>query len=220
MSRVPASVGSRRPATVRTAVALAAVAACVGAVVVARRTDAPRLGAALGARPPASADGGALPVLDRGPAPDVTAGATGWLNSAPLPPPALAGKVVLYDFWTFGCVNCQHTLPAVKAWHARYAADGLVVLSIHTPEFASEAVPANVAAAVRDQGITYPVALDADRSVWRAFENHYWPAFFLYDRDGRPRYSHVGEGAYATTEDALRALLGVDPTSPRAAIGR
>lgn len=221
MSRVSAAPGSGGSTARRAVVAMVAVTAAAGAVVVARRTDAPRLGAALGAPTPAPAAAAApLPLLGSGPAPDVTAGATGWLNSAPLPPAVLAGKVVLYDFWTFGCVNCQHTLPAVMAWHARYAADGLVVLSIHTPEFASEADPANVAAAVRDQGITYPVALDADRRVWRAFENHYWPAFFLYDRDGRPRYTHVGEGAYATTEDALRALLGVDPTSPRAAIGR
>ena len=221
MRRATASTGAgaRRPAVMRAALVVAAVAAGAGAVVVARRTEAPRLGAALGAPGPAASREEPLPVLAGGAAPDVTAGATGWLNSAPLPPAALAGKVVLYDFWTYGCVNCQHTLPAVKAWHARYAADGLVVLSIHTPEFASEAVPANVATFVRDQGITYPVALDADRTVWRAFTNHYWPAFFLYDRDGRPRYTRVGEGAYDTTEDALRALLGVDPAAPRATIG-
>jgi thiol-disulfide isomerase/thioredoxin len=203
-------------ATVRASVLVVVLAACVIAVVVARRTGGEQIAAAVGAGAPAA--GTPLPVLPGGPAPDVTAGATGWLNSDPLPPAALAGKVVLYDFWTFGCINCQHTLPAVKAWHARYAADGLVVLSIHTPEFAHEADPANVTAALTEQAVTYPVALDADRAVWRAFANHYWPAFFLYDRDGRPRYTHVGEGAYATTEDAIRALLGVDPASPRATV--
>lgn len=207
-------------ATVRASMLVVALAACVIAVVVARRTGGEQIAAAVGAPPAAAATAPpVLPVLAGGPAPDVTVGATGWLNSNPLPPAALAGRVVLYDFWTFGCVNCQHTLPAVKAWHARYAADGLVVLSIHTPEFAREADPANVAAALADRAITYPVALDADRDVWRAFANHYWPAFFLYDRTGQPRYTHIGEGAYAATEDAIRVLLGVDPASPRADVG-
>jgi thiol-disulfide isomerase/thioredoxin len=175
------------------------------------------VGAATGL-PVVAADGGTapLPVRTTRAAPAVTEGATGWLNTGPLDPTALAGKVVLYDFWTFGCVNCQHTTPAVKAWHARYAADGLVVLSIHTPEFSNEADPANVAAAVADAGITYPVALDADRRVWRAFDNHYWPAFLLYDRTGAQRYTHIGEGAYRETEDAIRQLLGVDADAPRA----
>jgi thiol-disulfide isomerase/thioredoxin len=194
---------------------------CVVALVVARRTPPSVVARATRAAPAAAPVARApvtLPVLSRAPAPDVTAGATGWLNSAPLGPHDLAGKVVLYDFWTFECVNCQHTFPAVKAWHARYAADGLVVLSIHTPEFSAEADPANVARAVRDDGIAFPVALDADRRVWRAFDNHYWPAFFLYDRDGALRFTHIGEGAYADTENAVRALLGVDPSSPRASV--
>lgn len=157
----------------------------------------------------------APPVLDPGPAPPV-APTDGWLSSAGLTSTDLAGRVVLYDFWTFGCVNCQHTLPSVKAWHERYAGDGLVVLSIHTPEFDYEADPANVARFVADNGIAYPVALDPGRDIWRAWDNHYWPAFYLYDGEGRLRLRHFGEGSYDETEDAIRSLLGVDPASPRA----
>jgi len=123
---------------------------------------------------------------------------------------------VLYDFWTFACVNCQHTFPWVEAWHERYAADGLVIASVHTPEFDYEGKPDNVAEAVRKNGLTYPIALDPDRKIWRSFENHWWPAFYLYDRDGRYRFQHLGEGSYKDTEDAIRALLGVAPSSPRA----
>ena len=125
---------------------------------------------------------------------------------------------MLYDFWTYSCINCVHTLPHVKAWYARYAADGLVVLSIHTPEFEFEADPANVAKFVADNDIEYPVALDPHRDTWRAWDNHYWPAFYLYDRAGARRYVHFGEGRYDETEDELRSLLGVDPSSPRARV--
>ena len=188
--------------------ALAAlVVVAVLAVLVSRRADPARLKAGAG-----TGTGPALAVGD--PAPTVQA--SGWLNTAPLGPADLAGKVVLYDFWTFDCSNCQHTLPYVKAWHARYARDGLVVLSVHSPEFSFEADPANVARYVQANGITYPVALDPQHVVWQAFANHYWPAFYLYDRDGHHRYTHFGEGSYADTENAIRALLGVDPSSPRA----
>ena len=148
------------------------------------------------------------------PAPPVEA--AGWLNSEPLTPAALAGKVVLYDFWTFGCVNCLHTLPYVKAWHARYAADGLVVIGVHTPEFPAEADPANVTRFVRENGIRYPVALDPRGRVWTAFGTRYWPEFYLHDRQGRRRLTAIGEGGYDRTEDAVRALLGVPAGSPRA----
>lgn len=185
---------------------LVAVAAL--AVVVSRHTDPSRVAVSGGSTPAALPVGGTAPAVD----------AVGWLNSGPLGPADLAGKVVLYDFWTFDCINCQHTLPYVKAWHARYAADGLVLLSIHSPEFSFEADPANVAHYVQDHGITYPVALDPHHDVWRAFGNHYWPAFYLYDREGHQRYIHFGEGSYAQTEDVIRALLGVDPASPRAAV--
>jgi thiol-disulfide isomerase/thioredoxin len=190
-------------------IALAAVVVtAVVAVAVARRVSSDEVVGASG--PPADVE---LPVLLPS-APPVQSGK--WLNSPPLSPADLDGKVVLYDFWTFGCVNCKHTLPYVKAWYARYAADGLVVLSIHTPEFAYEADPANVSQFVASEGITFPVALDADKVTWRSFGNHYWPAFYLHDREGRRRYVHVGEGSYEVTENAIRALLGVDLASPRA----
>jgi thiol-disulfide isomerase/thioredoxin len=158
-----------------------------------------------------------VPVLTERVAPDLGK-AAGWVNSPALGPAELTGKVVLYDFWTFECVNCQHTFPWVEAWHERYAQDGLVVASIHTPEFAFEADPGNVRKAVLDDGLTYPVALDPDRAIWKAYGNHYWPAFYVYDREGRLRYERVGEGSYDKTEDTLRTLLGVDPSSPRAGV--
>jgi thiol-disulfide isomerase/thioredoxin len=198
----------------RALVTVVAILVAIVSLVVARSTSPERVRAAVGA-PEASPT--ALPVLAPGPAPDVAALAAGWLNTSPLAPSDLAGKVVLYDLWTFGCINCQHTTPSLRAWHERYAADGLVIVGVHTPEFAYEADPTNVAAALADQRIAYPVALDPERRVWRAFDNHYWPAFFLYDRAGARRYTHIGEGAYAETEDAIRALLGVDPSAPRAA---
>ncbi|MGD9701977.1 MAG: redoxin domain-containing protein [Acidimicrobiia bacterium] len=142
--------------------------------------------------------------------------AAGWLNTDPLTDADLAGKVVLYDFWTFGCINCRHTIPFVKSWHERYAADGLIVLSIHTPEFDWEADPDAVAEFVVAEGITYPVALDPDKTIWRAFANHYWPAFYLHDDEGQRRYTKFGEGRYDETEDAIRALLDVDPDATRA----
>ena len=203
------------------------VALCVGSIAIARRTSPAQLGLASpavanrGVSPTdaagAATGGPQLPVLSRTPAPSLEP-ATGWLNSEPLLPAALIGKVVLYDFWTFECVNCQHTFTHLEAWHERYAKDGLVVLGVHTPEFADEAVPANVAKAVRAAALTYPIALDPDREIWRAFANHYWPAFYLYDRTGDYRYQHFGEGSYDETEDAIRALLGIDPSAPRATV--
>jgi thiol-disulfide isomerase/thioredoxin len=157
-----------------------------------------------------------LPVLDQSTPP--LDGAAGWLNSPPLTPAGLLGHVVLYDFWTFGCYNCANTLPHVKAWYRRYASDGLVVVGIHTPEFDNEAVAANVADYVTAHQITYPVALDPERHIWNAWDNHYWPNFYLYDKVGSRRFTHIGEGAYDTMEDNIRALLGVDPAAPRAAV--
>ena len=141
--------------------------------------------------------------------------ADGW--AAPLTDDDLAGESCSTTL-TFGCINCQHTLPHLKAWQQRYAADGLVILSIHSPEFAYEADPANVAEFIASEGIEYPVALDPDRAVWRAWDNRYWPAFYLYDELGRLRVQHFGEGAYDSTDDALRVLLGVVPDRPRAVV--
>lgn len=195
-----------RAAATRLALVAVIVAATV-AVAVARITPAQRV-TDLAAHGPELAPGGP---------PAAAVSVDAWLNSAPLTAADLRGKVVLYDFWTFACVNCQHTLPHVEAWYRRYAADGLVVVAIHTPEFSFEADPANVADFVAANGLTFPIALDPQRAVWRSFGNHYWPAFYLHDRAGRRRYEHIGEGGYAATEDAIRALLGVDPSSPWAA---
>ncbi len=148
--------------------------------------------------------GGALPVERPFPA---LGGATGWMNSAPLTPQGLRGKVVLVDFWTYSCINCLRALPYVRAWAAKYRDQGLVVIGVHTPEFAFEKDPANVKAALRDLGITYPVALDNDRGIWRAFKNQYWPAHYFIDGQGRVRHHHFGEGGYAESEKIIQRLL-------------
>src|SRR5262245_30976003 len=141
---------------------------------------------------------GALPPLD---------GAVQWLNSPPLTREQLKGKVVLIDFWTYSCINCIRSVPFVRAWAERYKDQGLVVIGVHAPEFAFERNPANVRKAVADFGITYPVALDNNLVIWRAFNNRYWPAHYLADAQGRLRYHHFGEGSTDETETAIRALL-------------
>ncbi len=130
-----------------------------------------------------------------------------WINSAPLTREALRGKVVLVDFWTYSCINCQRTLPYVRDWHAKYRERGLVVIGMHTPEFAYEKVEANVRRAVEKFGISYPVALDNDYANWRAYGNQYWPAFYFIDAQGRIRRRHFGEGEYERNEEAIRQLL-------------
>ena len=152
----------------------------------------------------ASASAADLPV--EGQLPDLS-GATAWLNSPPLTPAALRGKVVLVDFWTYSCINCLRALPYVKTWYARYRDQGLVVIGVHAPEFAFEKNEANVTRAVRDLGITYPVALDNDYAIWSAFNNQYWPAHYFIDAQGRIRGHHFGEGDYAASEQLLRQLL-------------
>ncbi len=148
------------------------------------------------------------------PAPEMTA--RGWLNSAPLTNADLAGKVVVYDFWTYSCVNCVRTLPYLRAWHDRYAREGLVLIGVHSPEFEFEKDHGNVEAAVARLKVTWPVALDDDMAIWRAFENRYWPAKWVTDRTGRIRYFHAGEGNYTETENVIRSLLGVDGPAARA----
>ena len=145
--------------------------------------------------------------------------AKGWINTAPLTSADLAGKVVLYDFWTYSCINCVRTLPYIRAWYDRYRANGLVIIGVHSPEFDFEKVKTNVESAVKRLGVTWPVALDNDKTIWNAFDNQYWPADYVADRTGEKRYSHFGEGDYANTENVLRALLGVAPSSPRATVG-
>jgi cytochrome c biogenesis protein CcdA/thiol-disulfide isomerase/thioredoxin len=146
---------------------------------------------------------------DYGPAPEFR-GIDLWLNSPPLTMAHLRGKVVVVDFWTYSCINCLRTLPYVKAWYEAYRDDGLVVVGVHTPEFAFERVPANVRRAVDDLGIEYPVALDNGSGTWTAWLNQYWPAKYIVDRFGHLRYAHFGEGEYAETERVIRRLLDED----------
>jgi thiol-disulfide isomerase/thioredoxin len=145
-----------------------------------------------------------------------TVNAVGWINSAPLTAARLTGKVVLYDFWTYSCVNCVRTIPYVRSWYDRYQADGLVIIGIHSPEFDFEMNHANVTRAVKDLAVTWPVALDDKMVIWNAFNNNSWPADYIADRTGKLRYAHIGEGDYGQTEDVIRALIGVAPAAPRA----
>ena len=162
-------------------------------------------GAGLGRRITTTAVAGSdLPV--EGAMPELN-GAPLWLNSPPLTREQLRGKVVLIDFWTYSCINCLRALPYVKAWAEKYAASGLVVIGMHAPEFAFEKDPANVRRAVRNLGVTYPVALDNDLAIWQAFNNQYWPAHYFIDAEGRIRYHHFGEGAYDRSEAVIRQLL-------------
>jgi thiol-disulfide isomerase/thioredoxin len=134
-------------------------------------------------------------------------GATGWLNSEPLTAEGLRGKAVLVDFWTYTCINWLRTLGYVRAWAERYAERGLVVVGVHTPEFPFERDVDNVRRAVKDMRVEYPVALDSDYAVWRAFSNHYWPAVYIADAEGRIRHHHFGEGAYEECERIVQRLL-------------
>jgi len=136
-------------------------------------------------------------------------GITHWINSAPLNLAQLKGKVVLVDFWAYSCINCIRTLPYIEALHERYKDAGLVVIGVHTPEFPFEGKADNVAAAVRKYGLTYPVAMDNDFATWNRFSNQYWPAHYLFDRNGRIVDTHFGEGAYQETEDRVRHELGL-----------
>jgi thiol-disulfide isomerase/thioredoxin len=151
---------------------------------------------------------GALPNLD---------GAADWLNTVPLSKRTLRGKVVLINFWTYSCINSLRPLPYLKNWAAQYRNDGLVVLGIHTPEFGFEKLRANVDWALREFNIAYPVAMDNDYRIWRAFQNEYWPAFYVADGRGGIRYRRFGEGQYDATERAIRVLLKESRTNGPAA---
>jgi cytochrome c biogenesis protein CcdA/thiol-disulfide isomerase/thioredoxin len=136
-----------------------------------------------------------------------------WFNSPPLTIAGLRGKVVLVDFWTYSCINCLRTLPHLKAWYAAYHKDGLVIVGVHTPEFAFEHVSSNVSAAVKRLGIKYPVMQDNRYRTWDAYSNQYWPAEYLIDRTGEVRHVRFGEGYYGESENAIRSLLGLSGTS-------
>ncbi len=142
-------------------------------------------------------------------APELIAGGK-WFNSQPLTMQSLRGKVVLVDFWTYTCINCIRTLPYLKAWHDKYAGKGLVIIGVHTPEFEFEKNPDNVAKAISDFGIKYPVMQDNDYATWNAYSNHYWPAEYLIDAQGKIRHSHFGEGDYDETEKVIQELLSVN----------
>jgi thiol-disulfide isomerase/thioredoxin len=152
----------------------------------------------------------ALAALDRAPV---------WLNSEPLTADGLRGRVVLVDIWTYSCVNWLRTLPYVRAWDERYRDRGLVVVGVHAPEFGFEHDLDNVRRAAGELGVGYPVVIDNDFSIWRSLDNHYWPALYLVDRDGRVRFHHFGEGAYEEIEGAIQQLLGVDEGSVRVDAG-
>ena len=155
---------------------------------------------------PVSAAGAQPTLADEGPMPELS-GATGWLNSAPLSRKSLRGKVVLIDFWTYSCINCLRALPYVEGWAAKYKDAELVVVGVHTPEFAFEKDRSNVEKAVRDLKISYPVAIDSSYNIWQAFENQYWPAHYFIDGKGRIRYHHFGEGEYEESERVIQQLL-------------
>ena len=151
-----------------------------------------------------------LSALDRAPV---------WLNSEPLTADGLRGRVVLVDFWTYSCINWLRTLPYVRAWHERYGDRGLVVVGVHAPEFGFEHDLDNVRNAAAELEVGYPVVIDNDFSIWRAFENHYWPAVYLLDRDGRLQFHHFGEEAYEETERAIQRLLGDEGETVRVDAG-
>ena len=136
-----------------------------------------------------------------------------WLNSPPLSFRQLRGRTVLVDFWDYTCVNCIRTLPYVEAWHERYRDKGLTVIGVHTPEFTFAQYESNVERGIREFGLTYPIVIDSNREIWKAFANRYWPTKYLLDKDGYLRYGHFGEGGYGECEQVIQELLReIDPT--------
>jgi cytochrome c biogenesis protein CcdA/thiol-disulfide isomerase/thioredoxin len=139
-------------------------------------------------------------------APEIVAGGE-WINSEPLTISKLRGRVVIVDFWTYSCINCQRTLPYLKSWYGKYKDKGLVIIGVHSPEFEFEKNKNNVSRAVKDFGITYPVVQDNDFATWSAYQNQYWPAKYFIDKDGKIRYWHFGEGGYDESEKVIQDLL-------------
>ena len=130
-----------------------------------------------------------------------------WLNSKPLSPQDLRGHVVVVEFWTFDCINCRDVIPSVRSWHEKYANQGLIVVGVHSPEFAYEKETDGVQRAIKELNIPYPVALDNDFKIWNSFNVWAWPSWFILDKQGRIRFSHVGEGAYEESEQTIQQLL-------------
>jgi cytochrome c biogenesis protein CcdA/thiol-disulfide isomerase/thioredoxin len=147
---------------------------------------------------------------------DALKGANAWFNSVALDAAALKGKVAVVDFWTYSCINCLRSLPYIEAWAAKYRDQGLVVIGVHAPEFAFERDQANVQAAIKDLGVAYPVAIDNDYAIWRAFGNQYWPAHYFFDATGKLRYHHFGEGKYEQSELVIQGLLAERNGKPAA----
>lgn len=148
-----------------------------------------------------------MPQLPKiGPLPEFR-GLSAWINSEPLTVAGLHGRAVLVAFWTFGCVNCVHTLPYVNAWYEKFGGEDFEIIGVHTPEFDHERVAANVAQAVERYNIAYPVALDNDYTTWNAFGNRYWPTHYFADRDGIVRHTHIGEGDYEASEKVIAELI-------------
>jgi len=181
-------------------ISLAAIVACAGALIAPAGLPAPIPGEVL----PMTSESARLPIEGDFPS---LAGATEWINSSPLTPAGLRGKVVLVDIWTYTCVNWLRTLPYVRAWAARYKDQGLVVIGVHSPEFSFEKDVANVGRSAKQTRIDYPIAVDSDHKIWNAFHNEYWPALYLVDAKGKIRYHQFGEGEYERTERVLQQLL-------------
>ena len=176
---------------------VAALAAGIGIAIVALKKE-------VGMTQPTTPTEARLPI--EGELPPLT-GATEWINSPPLTPEGLRGKVVLVDIWTYTCINWLRTLPYVRAWAARYKDQGLVVIGVHSPEFAFEKEIANVQRSAKDMVVDYPIAVDSEHAIWRALRNQYWPALYLVDAKGRIRYHQFGEGEYDRTEKVIQQLL-------------
>ena len=146
-------------------------------------------------------------LMASGPAAPEFAGIVDWENSPPLTVSSLRGKVVLVDFWTYSCINCQRTIPFLRQWWDKYKGEGFVIVGVHSPEFDFEKNIGNVKRAAKDYGVTWPIAVDSNMATWNAYSNHYWPAEYLIDKSGHIRHSHFGEGEYDVTERAIQALL-------------
>ena len=182
-------------------VVAAAAVVLVGVGIGAQQGEVAAPESALASPPPIT-----VALQDRGPAPEFS-GIGAWMNGEKTTLAGLRGQVVLIDFWTLGCINCRRTLPYVRQWHDRYAAHGLKVIGVHTPEFAYEKDHDRVRQAMTELGVTWTVAIDNHKGTWYAWRNRWWPRKYLIDSTGTLRYDRIGEGAYAQTEQAIRLLL-------------